>query len=44
MNVVVQELLEVRGLEVLVQVGGEGVLCLYNVVRDSHVVSDHWNR
>ena len=44
MNVVVQELLEVRVLEVLVQVGEDGVISVYNLVRDSHIVSDHWNR
>ena len=44
MNVVVQELLEVLVLEVIVQSGEEGVLCVYNLLRDSHIVSYHWNR
>ena len=40
MNVVVQELLEVRGLGVLVHVVEEGVRCVYIFVRDSIIVSD----
>ena len=40
MNVVVQELLEVRVQDVLVHVVEEGVRCAYISVRDFVVVSD----